>query len=231
MRSLVVGCSTGMGAATVRRLHRLEHQVVGLDRADPTDPELYTAFHKVDLKQEDRVKAFVQRMLDESKPLWAIAYCAAFYYPRVPFEEYTLELWDEVFNINLRSAFIILHGLAPLLEEGGRIVTISSGAAHGGSMEFCYGASKAGLVGLTKSLARNLADRKIQANSVAPGAVNTNMMARMPEERIRELQTYALRGRWGEPDEIAVAVEWLVNPENTFTNGVVIDVNGGGMRS
>jgi 3-oxoacyl-[acyl-carrier protein] reductase len=230
MRSLVVGCSTGMGAATVQRLHRLEHQVVGLDRADPSDPDLYTAFHQVDLKEGNQVEAFVQRMLEEDKPLWAIAYCAAFYYPRVAFEDYTLELWDEVININLRSAFIILHGLAPLLEEGGRIVTISSGAAHGGSMEFCYGASKAGLVGLTKSLARNLADKKIQANSVAPGAVNTNMMARMPEQGIRNLQTHALRGKWGEPDEIAVAVEWLINPENTFTNGVVIDVNGGGAR-
>ena len=227
MITIVVGSATGMGAATVRRLHRLEHEIVGVDRAEPEDPDLYSGFFFVDLNDGNRVQDFVAEVKREGKPIGAIVYCAAIHYPAVPFEEYPLEKWDHPFNVNVRSAFIILHGLASQIVDGGRIVTIGSGGVHTGSVEVAYAASKSSLVGFTKGLARHLAPRRIQVNCVMPGAVNTKMAAQTPPDRLAALETNGLFGRWGEPDEIAVAVEWLLHPENTYTTGAMIDVNGG----
>ena len=138
MITIVVGSATGMGAATVRRLHRLEHEIVGVDRAEPEDPDLYSGFFFVDLNDGNRVQEFVADVKREGKPIRAIVYCAAVHYPAVPFEEYPLEKWDQLFNVNVRSAFIILHGLASQIVDGGRIVTIGSGGVHTGSVEVAY---------------------------------------------------------------------------------------------
>ncbi len=227
MITIVVGSATGMGAATVRRLHRLEHEIIGVDIAEPEDPDLYSGFFFVDLNEGKQVQDFVADVKREGKPIRAIVYCAAVHNPAIPFQEYPLEQWDRLFNVNARSAFIILHGLASQIVDGGRIVTIGSGGVHTGSVEVAYAASKSTLVGFTKGLAKHLAPRRIQVNCVMPGAVNTKMAAQTPPDRLEKLKTHGLFGRWGEPDEIAVAVEWLLNPENTYTTGAMIDVNGG----
>jgi len=225
MTTLVVGCSGGIGAAIARRLRKGGHFLVGLDRKRPT-AGLVRMFYEVDLNQTDQLLRVCSEVRKAVPSLWSIVYCAGTY-PIVDYDHYTLELWDEVHNVNVRGAFIVCTSLAALLEKGGRIVTIISGAAHLGSRDIAYSSSKAALLGLTKSLSLNLATRGICVNAVCPGPVKTPMSRRMPEERVQEYVSRTILRRFGRPDEVAVAVEFLLSPENTYMTGATLDVNGG----
>lgn len=225
MRTLVIGCSGGIGAAIARRLRQKGHSLIGLDRKGPS-ADLVPIFYEVDLNQTDHLLRVCSEVRKAVPSLWSIVYCAGTY-PIVDYEHYTLELWDEVHNINVRAAFLICMNLGSLLEEGGRIVTIISGAAHLGSRDIAYSSSKAALLGLTKSLALNLAPRRIYVNAICPGPVETPMSQRMPGARVQEYVNRIPLRRFGRPDEVAIAVEFLLSPENTYMTGATLDVNGG----
>jgi 3-oxoacyl-[acyl-carrier protein] reductase len=148
-------------------------------------------------------------------------------YPIVSFSEYTLELWNEVHAVNVTGAFIAARELRNVISRGGRIVTVVSGAAHVGSRDLGYSASKAALLGLTKSLAMNLAEQGILVNAVCPGPIESAMSQRMPAERVGEYKQKMLLGRFGTPEEVASVVDFLLSPENSFMTGATVDVNGG----
>lgn len=138
--------------------------------------------------------------------------------------------WDSVININLKSAFNFVHALTPLMirEKSGSIINMSSVVGLAGNAgQANYSASKAGMVGLTKSIAQELGSRGIRANAVAPGFILTEMTAKLPEEVKKEwAQKIPLR-RGGLPEDIANVCLFLASDLSSYVTGQVISVCGG----
>lgn len=138
--------------------------------------------------------------------------------------------WDEVIGTNLTGTFLLTQALlSPMLKaRWGRIVNISSVVGETGQAgQANYAASKAGLIGFTKSLARELASRGITANAVAPGYIETAMTAVLDEKQRDSMLTHIPLGRAGTDQDIANAVHFLASDEAAYVTGHVLDVNGG----
>ncbi len=140
------------------------------------------------------------------------------------------EQFDEVLNVNLRSAFIACRTAAKSMLRGkwGRIINIASVAGLvGNAGQANYAASKAGLVGLTKSLAKELAGKNITANIVAPGFIETDMTSTLPDAIKEGAKAITPLKRFGQPQEIASAVAYFASEEASYTTGQVLAVDGG----
>ena len=138
--------------------------------------------------------------------------------------------WDRVIDTNLKGAFHCCRAVAYAMmkQRGGRIVNVSSVVALSGNAgQANYSASKAGLVGLTKSLARELAPRAICVNAVAPGLIDTDMTSAMTEEQRETVLAGIPLSRLGTPDDVAGVVLFLASDEAGYITGQVIGVNGG----
>ena len=138
--------------------------------------------------------------------------------------------WDRVVQVNLSGAFYLSRAiLQHMLDRGsGRIINISSIIGESGNIgQANYAAAKAGLFGLTMSLAQETARKGITVNSVAPGYVSTEMVAAVPKEALDKVIAKIPVGRLGEPDEIARVVEFLADPDSGFITGQIYSVNGG----
>ena len=144
------------------------------------------------------------------------------------FTEETDEDWNRVINTNLYSAFVMCQEVIPNMvhNKNGCIINISSiWAMVSASYEVLYSISKAGMDGLTRGLAKELGPSNIRVNSVAPGAIDTDMNKNLTKEELKELEEETPLGRIGKPEDIAKCVKWLV--EDEFTTGQVISPNGG----
>ena len=138
--------------------------------------------------------------------------------------------WRTVLDTNLSGAFFAIQQVLPAMmrERWGRIVNISSVVGEMGNPgQANYVASKAGLIGLTKSLAQELGSRNITVNAVAPGFIETDMTGGLSEELKQKMVANTPLRRMGGPDDIAHAVRFLVSEEASFITGHVLDVNGG----
>ena len=144
------------------------------------------------------------------------------------FVDETDEDWNKVINSNLYSAFMMCQEVLPNMihNKNGCIINISSiWGMVGSSLEVLYSISKAGVDGLTKGLAKELGPSNIRVNSIAPGAIDTDMNKNLSEEELQELQNVTPLGKIGKPVDIARCVEWLI--DDNFTTGQVISPNGG----
>ena len=142
----------------------------------------------------------------------------------------SMEDWDTVLNTNLKGAFNFTQAvMRPMIKQrSGRIINISSIAGlTGNAGQANYAASKAGLIGLTKTLARELASRGITVNAVAPGLIETDMTTVLSEEIRQSILQKVPLGKLGEPDDIAGAVAYLASPEAKYITGQVLTVDGG----
>jgi len=140
------------------------------------------------------------------------------------------EQWDEVLTVNLRSVFNCTKAVmrSMIKERSGRIINISSLVGQiGNSGQANYAASKAGILGFTKSVAKELATRDITVNAVAPGFIDTEMTEKLPAKAKEAFLAQIPMGRIGRPDEVAEAVYWLASEGATYITGQVIHVNGG----
>ena len=142
----------------------------------------------------------------------------------------TPDEWDRVIQVNLSGAFYVSRAiLQPMLDrDSGRIINISSIIGESGNIgQANYAASKAGLFGLTMSLAQETARKGITVNNVAPGYISTEMVQAVPQEALAKVVAKIPVGRLGEPDEVARVVEFLADPDSGFITGQVYSVNGG----
>ena len=138
--------------------------------------------------------------------------------------------WDVVLRTNLNGAFFAIQQALPgmMRNRWGRIINISSVVGQaGGAGQVNYAASKAGLIGLSKSLAQELGSRGITVNVVAPGYIATDMTKGLPEERKQKILAAIPIGRIGTPDDVAAAVKFLASEEAGYITGHVLAVNGG----
>lgn len=146
------------------------------------------------------------------------------------FSKMTPEQWDEVIQVNLSGAFHCSKAfLGDLVSSGsGRIVNITSVVGQKGNIgQANYAASKAGLIGLTKSLAVELSRFKVTVNAIAPGFVESPMVAKLPDSIRAKLLAGIPAGRFGLARDVALAVLYLISPEASYINGAVLPINGG----
>src|ERR1700682_3593306 len=154
--------------------------------------------------------------------------------PNLTAWEYPVETWKQVIDVDLTGVFLCCRAVVPFMlqQKYGRIVNVSSIAGKEGNPNAsAYSAAKAGVIALTKSLGKELADRNIAVNCITPAAARTRIFDQMSQEHIDYMLSKIPRGRFLEPDEIAAMVAWLVSEENSFTTGAVFDLSGGPARA
>jgi 3-oxoacyl-[acyl-carrier protein] reductase len=144
--------------------------------------------------------------------------------------EYPLDAWSRVMRINVDGVFHCCRAVVPLMLRSGygRIVNIASVAGKEGNPNAsAYSASKAAVIGLTKSLGKELADKDIAVNCITPAAARTRIFDQMSQEHIAFMLSKIPRGRFLEVEEVASLVAWLASAENSFTTAAVFDISGG----
>lgn len=181
---------------------------------------------KGDVSSSKDCKEVVERFIDERKSIDILVLNAGIY-ERGSFLEIDEERWDRVISTNLSSCYHVLRFAIPYIGNGGSIIFISSQLAFKGSKHGAdYAASKAGMLGLMRSLALELAPR-IRVNAVAPGTIDTDIISNysqeMREKRISEIPL----GRLGKPEDVANACLFLASDLSSYVTGEVINVNGG----
>jgi 3-oxoacyl-[acyl-carrier protein] reductase len=144
--------------------------------------------------------------------------------------KYPIEEWNKVINLNLNSVFYCCKAIVPYMIKNnyGRIVNIASIAGKEGNPNAsAYSTSKAGVIGLTKSLGKELADKNIAVNCVTPAAAKTRIFDQMTEEHINYMLSKIPRNRFAKVNELASLVTWLSSEENSFSTAAVFDLSGG----
>ena len=150
--------------------------------------------------------------------------------PTAPLWEYDLEKWKKVVDINLMGTFNCCKAIVPNMIKNnyGRIVNVASVAGKDGNANAsAYSAGKAGTIGLTKSLGKELADKDIAVNAVTPAGAKTRILDQMTKEHVQRMLSKVPRGRFLEVEEFTSLVCWLSSEENTFSTAAVFDISGG----
>ena len=144
--------------------------------------------------------------------------------------EYDLEMWKKVVEINLMGTFHCCKAIVPNMIKNnyGRIVNVASVAGKDGNANAsAYSVGKAGAIGLTKSLGKELADKNIAVNAVTPAGAKTRILDQMTKEHVQRMLSKVPRGRFLEVEEFTSLICWLSSEENTFSTAAVFDISGG----
>ena len=223
-RILVTGAANGIGRATAEAFAAEGARVIGLDIQPGTGSVRIIA---CDLTSEDDIVASVARAVSELGGLDVLVNNAGIL-KEAPLSEVTVALIDQHYAVNLRAAILVTREALPHLDEGSRIVNIASELAYlGRANASVYCATKAAMLGLTRSWAREFAPR-ILVNAVAPGPTDTPLLAfeTMNDEQ-KKLETAHPLGRIGRPEEVAASVLFLAGPSATLFTGQCLGANGG----
>ena len=235
--AIVTGGGSGIGEATVLRFAEEGAKIVindvNEDNANKLAKKLKSKGTEVlvciaDVCNKSDVKKMVKQVIDKFGRLDILVNNAGI--NRDSFvKKMTEEQWDKVININLKGTFLCAQAaLAPMMEQKfGRIINTASIGALGNLGQANYSASKAGVIGLTKTLALEGARYNINVNCVSPGATNTAMTVGMPSEVVEMVKKKIPLRRFAEPEEIANAHLFLASDESNYVTGQVLFVDGG----
>lgn len=184
---------------------------------------------KADVSVRAEANAMVERAQEELGPIQILVNNAGITRDR-SFLKMSAEQWHEVLLVNLDGAFNLTGKILPSMVEAkwGRVINMSSIVAQIGNFgQSNYAVAKGGLIAFTKTLARETATKGVTVNAIAPGFIDTDMTAVVPEKSLEVVRDLTPMGRLGTPEEVAIAVRFLAHPMASFITGEVIKVNGG----
>ena len=234
--AVVTGAATGLGFAIAQRLIASGGSVSVWDRDEAAAHKAAielgngTQAVAVDVSQQPSVAAAVQATLAKAGRIDALVNSAGITGPNTKVWDYPVDAWRQVMDVNLTGLFICCREVVPAMRERnyGRIVNIASVAGKDGNPNAsAYSASKAGVMALTKSLGKELADTGVRVNCVTPAAVKTAIFDQMTPEHIAFMLSKIPMGRFGTTEEVAAMVGWLCTEDCSFSTGAVFDLSGG----
>tara|TARA_Y100001970_G_scaffold276526_1_gene379349 strand:- start:600 stop:1352 length:753 start_codon:yes stop_codon:yes gene_type:complete len=234
--AVVTGGAQGFGLDITKRFLRSGAKVIiwdidfkMLEKAikDINNPNL--SMKKVDVSNFKEVENSTNEILEEAN-IDILINNAGITGPTASLWEYDVEIWKKVVDINLMGTFNCCRSIVPNMIKNnyGRIVNVASVAGKDGNANAsAYSTGKAGAIGLTKSLGKELADKNIAVNAVTPAGAKTRILDQMTKEHVQRMLSKVPRGRFLEVEEFTSLVCWLSSEENTFSTAAVFDISGG----
>jgi 3-oxoacyl-[acyl-carrier protein] reductase len=230
--AVVTGGARGIGAATARRFRSEGARVVVWDLVEPSSAErdgLDGVRHSaLDVTDAAAVEHAVKEVIAREGKMDILVNNAGIIHDAFA-SAMTLEAWDGVLRVNLTGTFLPCRAVIPHFRErkSGRIINTSSTSAFGNRGQANYAASKAGVIGLTRTLALELARDGVTVNGVAPGTIATDMLAKVPEKVLEKFLARIPLGRFGKPEDVAAVHAFLASEDAAFITGQIIVCDGG----
>jgi len=232
--AVVTGGGQGLGYAMARRMAASGARVTLWDIDGPLARDAAASLGggsiAVDVTDHAAVEAAMKASEDISGPVSIVVNSAGIAGPAVPLDAYDVAMWKTIIDVNLHGTFHVCRAAVPGMKARGygRIVNIASIAGKEGNPNAsAYSASKAAVIGLTKSLGKELAGYDIAVNAITPATAETRILEQLTPEFIEYMRGKIPRGRFLDVEEAAAMVAWLVSKENSFTTGAVFDLSGG----
>lgn len=233
--AIITGGAGGLGSAIARRFARSNIKSalwdIDLAKTGRIATEIPGArAYRVDVTDYGAVEEATQKVVDDFGRIDILVNSAGINGPIAPLVDYPLEGWHSTMALNLDGVFYCCRAvIRVMLKSGyGRVVNMSSiGGKEGNPNASCYAASKAGVIGMTKALGKELAHTEIRVNCVAPAAIDTEILAQLTPEFKAQVIAKIPMGRLGRAEEVADLVNWLASEECSFSTGAVFDISGG----
>lgn len=234
--AIITGGAMGIGLVCAQRLAKNGAEIILWDRDSEALEAAKAAFNKpvttiqVDISDPQSVAAAMAASTENHSRITQLLNSAGIAGPAVPTLDYTAEDWCQVIDINLNGTFYVNQAVLPTMkaQNYGRIVNVASVAGKEGNPNAgAYSASKAGVIGLTKTLGKEMATYDIAVNCITPAAAQTRILEQITQQHIDYMLSKIPRGRFVLTDEIASMVAWLLSAENSFTTASVFDISGG----